>query len=136
MVRYQGHFPIHELLDVRHELPFVRLVYKGPCDAGSSSSTCSSDPMDVRFRDVWNFEVDYVAHPAHINTSCCDICGNKYCDCAISETLHGPFSLRLAFISMNRRSIEIVLNQVLNHLVRTVFGAHEYQCSFYFWLLE
>ena len=73
-------------LDALQVISFSR-VAEGNRHAVRTRAGGASDPMDIAFRLVRQFEIDYMSHAVDVDAARCDIGGDKDTDCVRLETV-------------------------------------------------
>ena len=136
MVFDDGHFPIHQALDVFHVFSLVGLIDQRPGDAAGAGAASSADAVHVRLRNVGDLEVDDVAHARDVDAAGGDVRSDEDVQLPRPEGLHGSVALGLGLVAVDGLGLDLVALQVADDLVCAVFGAGENQGRFNLLLLQ
>ena len=136
VVLVEGDVALDQLEDVTHVVAFVALVDHGNRHTFSPRTSGSSNPVHVGLADVRDFEIDDVADAFHIDASRCNVGGDKDFDFPFTESVHGPVPLGLAFVAVDGLASDVMLFQVPDNLVGSIFGARKHQGRFHVGLVE
>ena len=115
-----------QLLDVLQEGKLLA-VHQRPSNSAVARTTGTSNAVHVRFRNVGNFKIDHVRQLVNVNAACRNVCGHQNARGAVLEVAQRILAGRLALVAVNGLGGDAVVHQVLNHLVRAVFGAGKHQ---------
>ena len=118
-------------LDTLQVISFGR-VAEGNRHAVRTCAGGASNPMDIAFRLVRQFEIDYMGHAVDVDAARCDIGGDKDADCVRLETVERALPCRLRFVAVNGGGLDTGLPQLFGDPVRAMLGAgeddHPLQC--------
>ena len=124
----------NQLFDILYILCFIA-VRECNGTALSAGSAGTSNAMYIYFSLIGDIKVKYMTQLLNIDSSCGDVCSNKYPAFSFLELQQCLLTRILRFISMNHTGCYTVFIQILCQTVCIAFRPCEYKCILYAVLL-
>ncbi len=124
-----------ELLNVSQILLLLGIT-ESDRDTARTRSTCTTDTVDIRFRNIREFEIDHVRELIDIDPTCGDISRDEYTYFFILKSRKGSLAIVLGFIAVDRLCRDTCEIQVFHDFIGSVLRSREDEDSFDSFIFE
>lgn len=114
----------NQVFNIRQDIHFI-CTDKRYCDAGRTRSTRSANAMNIVFRHIRQIVVDDMGQFRDVDAARRDIGRHQHFNLTFLEFGQSTRSCALAFVTVNRRRIDVIFFQLCDQPVCTPLGASE-----------